>query len=141
MRLIAVNSFGHWRGKNDLSPLVDEVAAFSKAIDNKFTYLYAKQLISHILGLRKWAINNQPKRMALVYIWYDVPEEHEAREHEKECKEFEDALKRTGFMKDAGIDFVVTTHQELFNALKQMLPSHDIDNEYITYLQERYFSG
>lgn len=92
-----------------------------------FTYLDAPQLLKHILGLTtKFGATG----FELVYLWYDLPSS-EAEKHRQEIEEFRKQVRDEVYFKDM-------THQELFNIIKRSL---DVDKNYISYLEERYFSS
>lgn len=92
-----------------------------------FTYLDAPQLLKHILGL---ATNFGAKGFVLVYLWYDLPSS-EAEKHRQEIEEFRKQVRDEVYFRDM-------THQELFNVIKRNV---DVDKNYISYLEERYFSS
>jgi hypothetical protein len=93
--------------------------------DGRFEYLYASQLIKHILGLnRKYGHS----RYRLLYLWYDALGEPGFR-HRHEVEEFTDIVRSDGVL------FHSTTYQELIIRLAEYRQQH---TEYVTYLTVRY---
>lgn len=92
---------------------------------SSFQYLDAPQLLKHILGLKnKYGCGG----FTLLYLWYEV-DSSEAQQHRKEIAEFQ------SYLKDE-IDFRVLTYQELFSGVLEI---KGVDEDYIRYLQNRYF--
>ncbi|GAB6162126.1 hypothetical protein JCM12298_12850 [Desulfothermus naphthae] len=91
-----------------------------------FNYLYADQLIKHLLGLKK---QYKKKDFYLVYLWYNIPGE-EGYFHEQEIKEI------GGIFKADGINFQTITYQELLFKLAENC--RETHARYIEYLTERY---
>lgn len=94
--------------------------------------LDAAQLIKHILGLRtdddKEILKN--KEIILLYLWYDVPNSEEAKEHQEEIEAF------ASIAKADGIDFHHITYQKVISYLEENYKNEHED--YIKYLVERY---
>jgi hypothetical protein len=102
--------------------------ALARAIGKQqiyFSRLGAAQLLKHILGLAKAFSNN----FTLLYLWYDQPS-LEAQEHRTEIELFMRHM-------DGEIDFHIMTYNELFDRLRS---SADIEDLYLSYLEERYFA-
>jgi len=93
----------------------------------KFIYLDAPQLIKHCLGLMRTYQNRS--RFALAYLWYDFPGP-ELDQHNTELDTFKKIISRD-------IDFEAIPYSHLFKKLQGI---RDIDQKYIAYLQDRYFS-
>lgn len=91
-----------------------------------FEYLDAPQLLKHVLGL-KTAYGENGFR--LLYLWYKT-DGIETAEHEKELRRFKEAIGNE-------VDFQATTYQGLFQKVKSIAVGHQ---DYIGYMQERYFS-
>ena len=91
------------------------------------------QLIKHILGLRTETNNekiSKDKKITLLYLWYDVPNTKEAKEHQEEIEAF------ASIAKADGINFRHITYQEVIFYLKE---NHYAEHkDYIDYLVERY---
>ena len=94
--------------------------------------LDAAQLIKHILGLRtdddKEILKN--KEIILLYLWYDVPNSEEAKEHQEEIEAF------ASIAKADGIDFRHITYQKVISYLDENYKNEHKD--YIDYLVKRY---
>ncbi len=94
--------------------------------------LDAAQLIKHILGLRtdddKEILKN--KEIILLYLWYDVPNSEEAKEHQEEIEAF------ASIAKADGIDFRHITYQKVISYLDENYKNEHKD--YRDYLVERY---
>jgi hypothetical protein len=95
--------------------------------------LDAAQLIKHILGLRtdddKEILKN--KEIILLYLWYDVPNSEEAKEHQEEIEAF------ASIAKADGINFHHITYQKVINKLNELCPE-ECHQDYINYLNQRY---
>lgn len=91
-----------------------------------FVYLDAPQLIKHCLGLMK--SYGSKSNFTLTYLWYDFPSP-ELDQHNAELNTF-----KTKIVKD--IDFVTISYHTLFEEIRKIT---DVDLEYVSYLQERYF--
>lgn len=95
--------------------------------------LDAAQLIKHILGLRtdddKEILKN--KEIILLYLWYDVPNSEEAKEHQEEIEAF------ASIAKADGINFRHITYQKVIDNLKKLCPE-EYHQDYINYLKQRY---
>ena len=93
--------------------------------------LDAAQLIKHILGLRtdddKEILKN--KEIILLYLWYDVPNSEEAKEHQEEIEAF------ASIAKADGINFRHITYQKVIEYLENYKNEH---KDYIDYLGKRY---
>jgi hypothetical protein len=114
---------GELWGKHGL-PRCEELARRIHSNEEKFYHLYAPQLLKHILGI----VNKFAKNFTLLYLWYDYPST-EAQDHGDEVKRFMQRL-------NGEIDFRAMTYQELFT---KMQSASTVDQQYITYLSERYF--
>lgn len=94
--------------------------------------LDAAQLIKHILGLRtnddKEILKN--KEIILLYLWYDVPNSEEAKEHQEEIEAF------ASIAKADGIDFRHITYQKVISYLDENYKNEHKD--YRDYLVKRY---
>lgn len=103
-----------------------------QVIKRKPKHLDAAQLIKHILGLRtdddKEILKN--KEIILLYLWYDVPNSEEAKEHQEEIEAF------ASIAKADGIDFRHITYQKVISYLEENYKNEHED--YIKYLVERY---
>ena len=93
--------------------------------DKVFRWLYAEQLLKHILGLACWGA---PWR--LMYLWYEVPG-LESGEHAAEATEF------AGVMRADGIGFESLSYQSLFANLRKHAGNDGQD--YVDYVSSRYF--
>lgn len=96
----------------------------------KTKHLDAAQLIKHILGLR--ADNekiSKDKKITLLYLWYNVPNTTEAKEHQEEIEAF------ASIAEADGINFHHITYQKVIEYLKNYENEH---KDYIDYLIERY---
>lgn len=95
-----------------------------------FQYLDAAQLIKHILGLKN---SKYKENFTLLYLWYDVPNTKEAKEHQEEIEAF------ASIAKADGINFRHITYQKVIENLNKE-ENKNIENfkEYINYLEERY---
>lgn len=91
-----------------------------------YNWLYAQQLLKHVLGLAK----SEPRPWALYYLWYVAPGS-ESAEHAAEAEDF--ARRAT----TDGIAFRSLTYQELFEGLKHR--ARRSDRRYMEYLGGRYF--
>ena len=97
--------------------------------------LDAAQLIKHILGLRtdddKEILKN--KEIVLLYLWYDVPNSEEAKEHQEEIEAF------ASIAKADGINFRHITYQKVIENLnKEEYKNIEKFEEYRNYLEKRY---
>jgi hypothetical protein len=92
-----------------------------------FRWLYAEQLLKHILGLARWG-----DAWRLLYLWYQVPGPA-GPEHAAEADQF------ARVVTEDGIDFAVLSYQTLFKELRERA-RYD-DRAYVDYLGERYFAG
>jgi hypothetical protein len=122
-------SYTHRPGLWKELPSCENLAKRIGAEDRKYTsfeYLDAPQLLKHILGL---STEFGPKGFTLLYLWYGI-ESPEAKQHWQEITEFESVIKNE-------IDFRVMTYQDLFARISK---ERDINQEYLGYLQTRYFS-
>jgi hypothetical protein len=90
-----------------------------------FEHLDAPQLIKHILGLKT---KYGEASFTLLYLWYDF-ESAEANKHRQEIQTFENSI-------EDEIDFKQLTYQDLFKVVSS-IPG--VDNDYISYLHDRYF--
>ncbi len=93
--------------------------------DRVFRWLYAEQLLKHILGLAR---SKDPWR--LLYLWYEV-QGPETIEHALEADEFARVIRADD------IDFETMSYQVLFKSLQNHVG--DGDREYIDYMGNRYF--
>lgn len=91
-----------------------------------FSHLDAAQLLKHILGLGS---KFSPNDFQLLYLWYDVPIP-EADQHRSELRVFKEHI-------GDEVDFQDMSYQELFKTLKRI---PEVDQTYVSYLRERYFS-
>jgi hypothetical protein len=89
-----------------------------------YRYLDAVQLLKHILGLSY----HRTEKFVLLYLWYDY-DSPEAREHEEEISRF-------GMSVVPDVDFRSIKYQDLFAKIQSIT---DADQNYIKYLNERYF--
>jgi hypothetical protein len=113
---------GVWGGYTRCELLANQIVSGEKV----FEHLDAPQLIKHILGLKtKYGENG----FALLYLWYDLPS-IEANKHSQEIQSFTSSI-------EYEIDFKYLTYQDLFETVSS-LP--DIDKNYISYMQDRYFT-
>ena len=90
-----------------------------------FEHFDAPQLIKHIPGLKT---RYGESGFTLLYLWYDLPS-IEADKHRREIQSFTDYI-------EGEIDFRYLTYQDLLETVSS-LP--DIDNNYISYMHDRYF--
>ena len=90
-----------------------------------FALLDVPQLLKHILGL---ATAFGSTGFELLYLWYDFPSP-EAEKHGQELVDFKAELANE-------VNFEDMTYQELFKRIKQ---SPEADEDYVSYLAERYF--
>lgn len=98
----------------------------------KFKWLYAEQLLKHILGLSHMSASGEmSSAWQLLYLWYEAPGPA-ALEHAAEAEDFARTL-----MAD-GIAFKALTYQTLFDGLRQQADSSE--DEYLNYLGQRYFT-
>ena len=93
----------------------------------QFKHLGAAQLVKHALGLKN---AHGPRGFRLLYLWYDWPGEI-ADAHKAEIEQFAEAI-------DDDFDFAALTYQELFEGLRG---TSEPRPGYLTYLEDRYFSG
>jgi hypothetical protein len=96
-----------------------------------YRHLDAAQLLKHLLGLAR--ARGHRDRVRLVYLWYEVTDEHgqphpESAEHRREVSEFASRL-------DDGLLFHRLTYQELFARMKGR---PGIDPAHYAYLEDRY---
>jgi hypothetical protein len=108
-----------------------ENCEIKESIDNlrKTKHLDASQLIKHILGLK----SNYDKNFTLLYLWYDVPNTKEAKEHQEEIEAFATIAKADG------INFRHITYQKVIENLdKKEYKNIEKFEEYIKYLKNRY---
>jgi hypothetical protein len=97
----------------------------------KFNWLYAEQLLKHILGLSYMPSPSETSaKWQLLYLWYEAPGPA-AREHAEEVGEF------AGIVAADGIVFKALTYQALFGSLRRHAGASE--DEYLTYLGQRYF--
>jgi hypothetical protein len=91
-----------------------------------FRYLDAPQLLKHALGL---ACSKQ--RFELCYLYFEarVPE---AEVHRRELDEFRASIR-------GDFDFHILTYQDVFARIREFATMTS-DSNYLTYLEERYFS-
>ncbi len=90
-----------------------------------YCYLDAPQLLKHALGLA----NTHSNRSNLLYLYFDLADDsYIAKEHLVEIN---------GFKEEIGgeLSFQAMTYQEVFQKLK----SKSTDQDYLDYLEERYF--
>lgn len=120
-----LNVPGLWTGLTECEKLVRRIRE-EEGGRTSFGYLDIPQLLKHILGLTKVF---GASGFSLLYLWYEMPSP-EAKSHRKELNEF------TNFIGQE-VDFRHTTHQELFQAIREC---HGVSEDYIRYLTERYFS-
>lgn len=92
-----------------------------------FKYLDAPQLLKHSLGLA----TQLHRRFALHYYYFDWPGE-ESKEHTDEIERFTSRV-------DPELGFVALSYQTLFARLCSRCS--DADQEYVGYMDERYFAG
>jgi len=114
--------YGHcsWDGLENLFDLAKKIL-----LDNeKFKYLDAAQLMTHILGLKKTG-----KEFRLLYLWYDVIGEDGVK-HRKEIEEFARIVKKDN------INFSHITYQEMIMKLAQEF--YIGNEECFNYLKNRY---
>jgi hypothetical protein len=106
-----------------------ENCEIKESIDNlrKTKHLDASQLIKHILGLK----SNYDKNFTLLYLWYDVPNTKEAKEHQEEIEAFATIAKADG------INFRHITYQKVIDNLNKLCPE-ECHQDYINYLNQRY---
>jgi hypothetical protein len=114
---------GLWDGFDGSERLAVAVADGS----TQFKHLGAAQLVKHALGLKN---AYGPKRFRLLYLWYEWPGEI-ADAHKAESERFAQAV-------DDDFDFAALTYQELLEGLR-VIP--EPRPGYLTYLEDRYFSG
>lgn len=95
--------------------------------ERAFAWLYAEQLLKHILGLAR-----SGDAWRLLYLWYEVPGPAGA-EHSAEADQF------ARVVTDDGIDFRALSYQTLFKEMRERA-GYD-DRAYVDYLGERYFAG
>ena len=111
-----------WDGIPNLRKLATSISPQ----DNHFQYLYAAQLVKHILGLKR-AYGHTGFR--LLYLWYDAPGSEGAR-HREEIGEF---LKTT---RADEIAVHAMSYQELIVRLAREY--RGVHKEYIEYITGRY---
>ncbi len=111
-------------------PRCEELARRIYADKEEFYGLNAPLLLKHILGL----VNRFQRNFTLLYLWYDYPgsgySSFGASRQSADIKTF--ILRLNG-----EIDFRAMTYQELFQKMKI---DREVDQKYIAYLAERYFS-
>lgn len=112
---------GLWDGLTNLQKLAEGI--FPK--DERFTYLHAAQLVTHVLGLTR----HHGRHFRLAYLWYDVAGEP-GHQHRTEIEEIGDVLN------DDSIAFTAITWQELILALARK--HRQEHSKYVDYLVERY---
>jgi len=113
-----------WEDIPHLYKLSDE---FLCPVDKKFKYLYAAQLIKHVLGLKKkLGING----FRLLYLYYDGLGE-EGATHRREIEVLSEAMIADG------VKFHSMTYQELITQLANDYRTEE-HKKYINYLTERY---
>lgn len=100
---------------------------YNKKCNFQYQYLDAAQLIKHILGLKN---SKYKENFTLLYLWYDVPNTKEAKEHQEEIEAF------ASIAKADGIDFRHITYQKVISYLKENY--YNEHKEYIDYLGKRY---
>ncbi len=105
-------------------PQCQELAQVLHSGDPVYKWLYAEQLLKHILGL---AHSGTP--WSLLYLWYEVPGEATA-EHAAEAEHFGNVVSSDG------IDFKVLTYQALLSNLRRH--ADERDRAYVDYLSQRY---
>lgn len=93
-----------------------------------FSRLDATQLLKHALGIA----NTLDKDSQLLYIYYDLKDQSSriGNNHRDEIKKFNDLI-------GDELRFKTMSYQKLYRGLKK-LSSH-IDNDYLNYLESRYF--
>ena len=135
-----------WRGIPHIEKLAKAIHTQNYQIENckikesikvlrKTKRLDVAQLIKHILGLRtdddKEILKN--KEIILLYLWYDVPNSEEAKEHQEEIEAF------ASIAKADGINFRHITYQKVIENLdKKEYKNIKKFEEYIKYLKNRY---
>lgn len=108
-------------------PNIFELARRISPNDNEFVHLYAAQLITHILALKKWT--GSKKKFRLLYLWYDTIGEESFR-HNEEIARFSETVKQDQ------VFFHSLTYQELIVRLANKF--RESDKEYIEYITGRY---
>lgn len=105
------------------------IAERVKNDDLKFNRLDAPQLLKHALGIGV----DLSKKTSLLYIYFDLENSDSkiGREHRNEVEKFKELM-------DGELNFRAITYQQMFRYMKQN--DSDIDKEYLSYLEERYFS-
>lgn len=116
---------GLWEGAG--YPRCQALAQALYSGEPAFKWLYAEQLLKHILGLAR-----SGDAWRLLYIWYEVPGPAGA-EHAAEVVQF------ARVVTEDGIDFAPLSYQTLFKELREHA-GYD-DRAYVDYLGERYFAG
>lgn len=112
-------------------PKLKKLKQLTENIYNKkrnFQYLDAAQLIKHILGLKN---SKYKENFTLLYLWYDVLNTKEAKEHQEEIEAF------ASIAKADGIDFHHITYQKVIDNLNKLCPEK-CHQDYINYLNQRY---
>ena len=110
---------------------LEKLKTLAKEIYNKnrnFQYLDAAQLIKHILGLKN---SKYKENFTLLYLWYDVPNTKEAKEHQEEIEAF------ASIAKADGINFHHITYQKVIDNLNKLCPE-ECHQDYRKYLNQRY---
>lgn len=105
----------------------EALATALRSGERNFTWLYAEQLLKHVLGLDR---AGEPWR--LIYLWYEVPGAAGAG-HASEISEFAQVLAADG------VQFAAHSYQALFKKIRERAGPDD--RAYLTYLGERYFGG
>ena len=71
------------------------------------------------------------ENFTLLYLWYDVPNTKEAKEHQEEIEAFATIAKADG------INFHHITYQKVINKLNELCPE-ECHQDYRNYLNQRY---
>ncbi len=134
-----------WKGIPHIEKLANAIHGQNYQIENckikesievlrKTKHLDAAQLIKHILGLRTDNEKiSKDKKITLLYLWYDVPNTKEAKEHQEEIEVF------ASIAKADGINFRHITYQKVIEYLdKKEYKNIEKFKEYINYLKDRY---
>jgi hypothetical protein len=108
-------------------PGCQELAEEIQSGQTRYRYFYATQLLKHALGMATQC----PGGIGLLYLYYDWSGPA-AREHRREIERF---AGRVG----PELGFRSLSYQELFLRLRQT--QAPADQEYLAYLQARYFGG
>jgi hypothetical protein len=113
-----------WQGLEHCRSIAERILG-REGLETDWKYLDIPQLLKHILGLKE---RFGPRGFHLLYLWYDFPS-LEGHAHGEEIKEFE-------HLTEGDISVRDITYQELFRAIQF---TEGVDQEYVSYLRERYF--